>query len=177
LHCSDGLDNDGDALVDFPDDPSCRKRSDTSETDQCRDGLDNDGDTLVDLADPGCVDAASNNESPQCDDSLDNDSDKLVDFPADSNCASASDDDESAPPQCSDGLDNDGDGRIDYGTDPSNDPGCESPWDDGEATHPQPAACGLLGIEPLLLAPLTVRRRRRALAAPRALLALAPREA
>src|SRR5690606_36034198 len=57
--CSDGADNDGDGLVDFPDDPGCESADDDSELDgrppACSDGVDNDGDGLVDHpADPGC---------------------------------------------------------------------------------------------------------------------------
>jgi hypothetical protein len=193
--CNDGLDNDGDALFDLAD-PDCTSASDDDESPPppaCSDGLDNDGDTLVDFpADPGCVDAASSSESPQCNDGLDNDGDAFIDL-ADGNCASASDDDESPPtPECNDGLDNDGDGKIDYGAGPSNDPGCQNelwfakespqcqngidddgdtavdwpadpnchaPWGDDEATSPPPSACGLLGIEPIVLAALASRRR------------------
>jgi hypothetical protein len=167
--CDDGLDNDGDTLVDLAD-PGCMSASDDDEFavfPVCSDGLDNDGDTLVDFpADPGCVDAMSNLENPQCDDGLDNDGDTLVDL-ADPDCASSSDDIEAPPPPaCSDGLDNDGDTLIDFPADPgcvdalSNlenpqcndgldndgdtlvdlaDPDCASASDDVEA--PPPPAC------------------------------------
>jgi hypothetical protein len=120
--CDDGLDNDGDTLVDFPADPDCASASDDVEATPapaCSDGLDNDGDTLVDYpADPGCASAVSTTESPQCDDGLDNDGDTLVDL-ADPGCLSASDDDEFAIfPVCSDGLDNDGDTLVDFPVDP-----------------------------------------------------------
>ena len=101
--CNDGIDNDGDGLIDLAD-PGCSSVSDNDEFNTamppataCSDGLDNDGDGLVDLADPGCSDA--------------------------------SDDDEyNAPlPQCSDGIDNDGDGRIDMA-----DPSCSGPSDNDE---------------------------------------------
>ena len=57
--CTDGIDNDADALIDFPNDPGCSSTLDNDETDpvfpQCSDGVDNDGDTLIDFpADPGC---------------------------------------------------------------------------------------------------------------------------
>ena len=42
--CSDGVDNDGDGLTDYPSDPACRYPTSTSENTQCQDGLDNDGD-------------------------------------------------------------------------------------------------------------------------------------
>ena len=47
--CGDGLDNDGDGLVDFPDDPGCRD-VDWFEAPPCDDGLDNDLDGRIDFA-------------------------------------------------------------------------------------------------------------------------------
>jgi hypothetical protein len=52
--CADGVDNDGDGLVDFPEDPGCLLAETQVEDPECNDGQDNDGDTLVDLADPEC---------------------------------------------------------------------------------------------------------------------------
>ncbi len=65
--CNDGIDNDGDGLIDFPVDPGCDNANDNDETDaqfsQCSDGIDNDGDGLIDFpADPGCADANDNTE-------------------------------------------------------------------------------------------------------------------
>ena len=66
--CADGIDNDGDGLIDFPADPGCVDPADNDEVDptplaQCADGIDNDGDGLIDFpADPGCVDASDNDE-------------------------------------------------------------------------------------------------------------------
>lgn len=67
--CGDGLDNDGDGLVDHPADPGCVDSADTDETDEvpaapaCSDGLDNDVDGLVDHpADPGCADGTDTDE-------------------------------------------------------------------------------------------------------------------
>src|SRR5690606_7578843 len=62
--CSDGIDNDGDGLVDI-DDPDCHTDGDPDNPDgydagrgdtggDCADALDNDGDGLVDAADPDC---------------------------------------------------------------------------------------------------------------------------
>lgn len=63
--CSDGVDNDGDKLIDA-DDPGCigpdgvynpndDDESDTKPTQpQCSDGMDNDGDKAIDSGDPGC---------------------------------------------------------------------------------------------------------------------------
>lgn len=101
--CSDGSDNDGDGLVDYPADPGCADAADTTETDPalpCDDGIDNDADGLVDfvsgggLGDPGCASGTSAAEDPECDDSVDNDGDGGVDwdgnfneFPVDDDCA------------------------------------------------------------------------------------------
>jgi hypothetical protein len=60
--CADGADNDGDGLVDHPDDDGCRSPADGNErrgrvrpARACADGIDNDGDGLRDHpADPGC---------------------------------------------------------------------------------------------------------------------------
>jgi beta-glucanase (GH16 family) len=67
--CADGLDNDGDGLVDLAD-PGCSGWSDDDETNAppppppaCADGLDNDGDGLVDLADPGCSSTSDDDET------------------------------------------------------------------------------------------------------------------
>ncbi|MEN8183248.1 MAG: hypothetical protein ABFS46_12020, partial [Myxococcota bacterium] len=63
--CDDGLDNDGDALVDHPADPGCRNSQWARENPRCDDDLDNDGDGRLDWdggdepgePDPDCVDA------------------------------------------------------------------------------------------------------------------------
>jgi len=63
--CSDGIDNDGDGLIDM-DDPGCMNDQDNDEYDpppvQCNDGIDNDGDGLIDLDDPGCMNDQDNDE-------------------------------------------------------------------------------------------------------------------
>ncbi len=65
--CGDGIDNDGDGLIDM-EDPGCDHQNDTSEIDpspeqpQCDDGQDNDGDGLVDLDDPGCASSEDDDE-------------------------------------------------------------------------------------------------------------------
>jgi hypothetical protein len=70
--CSDGIDNNGDGLVDYPADPGCTSLYDGTEDTvcpgancpQCDDGIDNDGDGLVDWpADPACRAASSTSES------------------------------------------------------------------------------------------------------------------
>ena len=71
--CGDGIDNDGDGLIDLQD-PGCTDAGDNDETDkvpsttQCSDGIDNDGDGLIDLADLDCINAQDDDEStpPVC---------------------------------------------------------------------------------------------------------------
>ena len=62
--CSDGLDNDGDLLTDFPEDPGCPFAEGTKEDPECDDGLDNDGDGTVDFDDPDCSAFWSFREGP-----------------------------------------------------------------------------------------------------------------
>lgn len=115
--CADGVDNDNDGTVDFPDDLGCADDTDDSEDSlplpACSDHRDNDHDGKVDYpADPGCV-------APQQDDETD-------DCPSGPNC-----------PQCANGIDDDGNGAIDY----PGDPGCTSAGD-GDEFVDNPAACG-----------------------------------
>jgi len=81
--CHDGIDNDGDGLVDL-DDPGCANANDPSERNPavaCDDGKDNDGDGLIDFpADPGCFRAYSTSENPACNNGLDDDGDGTIDF-------------------------------------------------------------------------------------------------
>lgn len=70
--CADGVDNDGDGLVDMAD-PGCTGPTDNDETNPavppavpsyaCSDGADNDGDGLIDAADPGCTGPTDNDET------------------------------------------------------------------------------------------------------------------
>ena len=82
--CSDGLDNDGDGLLDYPEDPGCSAPDDSSEQSPslpCDDGLDNDADGLIDYpADLGCKDPTWGLENPQCSDGIDNDGDRKIDW-------------------------------------------------------------------------------------------------
>jgi hypothetical protein len=76
--CADGIDDDGDGLVDAPLDPGCTDPADDSERAAelaCDDGEDDDGDGAIDTADPGCRDPSWPREDPECDDGLDNDLD------------------------------------------------------------------------------------------------------
>jgi hypothetical protein len=47
--CEDGIDNDGDGLVDHPSDPGCAGTSSNLENPACQDGIDNDGDGKTDF--------------------------------------------------------------------------------------------------------------------------------
>jgi hypothetical protein len=64
--CRDGVDNDGDGLIDLGQDPGCTSPSDNSELDnppQCSDGVDNDRDGFIDFPnDPGCFSLTDNSE-------------------------------------------------------------------------------------------------------------------
>jgi hypothetical protein len=154
--CADGMDDDGDGLIDHPDDPGCDDELDpfeTSDTLPCDDGSDNDGDGRIDfdpatfadpgdetqppggLGDPGCHDPSWISESPECQDGSDNDGDGLTDY--------------------------DGGLSANGFADPAGpDPECTASWKKGEAPSPYP--CGL-GAELALALPLLIwmRRRRR----------------
>ncbi len=51
ITCSDGLDNDGDNLIDYPEDPGCFNGNSGFEESQCQDGINNDPaqDGLIDF--------------------------------------------------------------------------------------------------------------------------------
>ncbi len=54
--CADGLDNDGDGLVDFGADPGCEGPASSDESPACSNGIDDDGDGRVDFPDdPTCA--------------------------------------------------------------------------------------------------------------------------
>jgi hypothetical protein len=67
--CSDGIDNDGDGKIDFPNDPGCLNANQDSEVDDCPNGA----------------------NCPQCGNGIDDDGDGKIDYPNDPGCASASD--------------------------------------------------------------------------------------
>jgi hypothetical protein len=115
--CDDGIDNDGDGTIDFPEDLGCTSAADETEdsltSPQCNDGRDNDNDGRADYpADPGCF-------APQQDDEVD-------DCPDGPNC-----------PECGNGKDDDSNGSKDY----PDDPGCTSASDGTEVIN-NPVACG-----------------------------------
>jgi len=63
--CDDNIDNDGDGLMDYGQDPGCSSLGDNSETDsnvQCDNGLDDDGDGLADSLDSCCFDNPTKEE-------------------------------------------------------------------------------------------------------------------
>lgn len=70
--CSNGADDDGDELVDYPLDPGCLSARDDDESDTCPSGAD----------------------CPACANDADDDGDGATDYPGDAECGSASDDDE-----------------------------------------------------------------------------------
>jgi len=67
--CMDGIDNDGDGKIDYPDDPGCTSPNQDSEVDDCPSG-------------PNC---------PECGNGIDDDGNGLIDYPDDPGCESASD--------------------------------------------------------------------------------------
>ena len=128
--CADGIDNDGDGLIDA-EDPECAagmawegapaayaedaRRLRCPQRYECFDGVDNDGDGLIDAEDEDCADAPRwERPTPACSDGMDNDGDGLIDA-ADPQCLNESDSSESdrEVSTCADGIDNDGDGLID----------------------------------------------------------------
>jgi hypothetical protein len=103
--CEDGLDNDGDGLVDYGSDPGCNDWVDNEE---------------YNAPPPPPPPAA------QCSDGADNDGDSKTDYPNDPGCTSTSDNDEyDAPPP----VDADGDGTPDY-RDNCGKPGTVLGWND-----------------------------------------------
>ncbi len=118
--CSDRRDNDGDGVVDFPDDLGCESADADSESSpvrpECNDNRDNDDDGLKDYPDdPGCLLPESAGETddcpdgplcPQCANNVDDDASGARDFPADLGCESAADNFEYAgnPQACGAGL-------------------------------------------------------------------------
>jgi len=112
--CTDGTDDDGDALVDCLD-PDCDARDgcEYGAESTCGDGRDNDGDALADCVDPDC-DGVGRCESPErtCNDGVDNDGDSLIDC-HDPSCDGMGGCEVGTERTCGDGVDNDVDGRTD----------------------------------------------------------------
>lgn len=147
--CSNGLDDDGDGVVDHPDDPGCDDPMDDDETDpipppECSDGLDNDADARIDRDDPDCsseLDPTEGGEDPvtECSDGLDNDENGERDWPEDQGCHAAGDPTEGAVDvaDCANAIDDDADELIDYPLDP----GCAGRGDRSEDDPQTPAEC------------------------------------
>lgn len=83
--CNDGIDNDGNGLIDA-EDPSCyapwMTEGETFADAPCADGIDNDGDGLIDALDPDCLwrnYGAEDGSDNSCSDGIDNDGDGLID--------------------------------------------------------------------------------------------------
>lgn len=93
--CNDGIDNDGNGLIDA-EDPSCytpyMNEGEIFPDAQCADGIDNDGDGLIDAQDPKCLHrnyGAEDGSDISCTDGIDNDGDGRIDGD-DPNCADGS---------------------------------------------------------------------------------------
>jgi glycerophosphoryl diester phosphodiesterase len=149
--CEDGIDNDGDLLVDHPDDPGCFGPEDPAEDKECSDGLDNDGDGATDHpADPGCFAPFYPVEDPACSDGIDNNGDGFIDHPEDPGCVSSAGQIEGV--RCKNSIDDDFDGAIDFpgdagcldAADESEEPNCSDGIDnddDGQIDWPLDLAC------------------------------------
>lgn len=65
--CSNGKDDDGDGLIDYPNDPGCASATDEDETNRdgalCDNGIDDDGDGKIDMRDPQCCSPIDNTEN------------------------------------------------------------------------------------------------------------------
>lgn len=90
--CGNGLDDDGDGVADYPNDPGCTSLLDPSEhepTVVCDNEIDDDNDGFIDLLDAGCSGPGDPDErgaAAQCDNGFDDDDDLLFDFPEDPSC-------------------------------------------------------------------------------------------
>lgn len=163
--CDNGLDDDGDLLVDYPADDGCYSRDDLSEglgsVESCRNGVDDDGDGFTDFgpeSDPGCSalrDSSERSTILPCDNDLDDDHDGLKDN-LDPGCTSPTDFDEAdlGDGVCNDGQDQDFDGLADFPLDPGcasiddsderGDLACDDVLDadgDGRAAYPADPGC------------------------------------
>jgi len=140
--CADGVDNDGDGLIDWSD-PQCTSPLDNTELERtCADGIDNDTDGFVDYPnDPGCQSAEGSAETdpvaaPACSNGLDDDLDGTTDYAGgagDPGCVAASDGSERQADgwTCDNGLDDNLDAKatIDYPAD------VVCPGPDSDAEH------------------------------------------
>ena len=127
--CADGLDNDGDGLVDAAD-PACWSLEtwwdgrwsgllialdDEAADPPCFDRVDNDGDGRTDADDPECdgsLDDVEIGVEPDCSDGWDNDLDGQIDLD-DPDCGGDPGGRDESPDSCADGVDNDRDRKVD----------------------------------------------------------------
>jgi outer membrane protein assembly factor BamB len=114
--CQNGLDDDGDGLADYPDDPGCDSADDLSERSPslgCDDGIDNDGDGYIDFhdgdgdglsdppGDPACAQPLFDREETACQDGIDNDGEIGTDFDGGESILGPGNGDPAGPdPQC-----------------------------------------------------------------------------
>jgi hypothetical protein len=78
--CNNGIDDDRDGAVDYPEDLGCASAASDREFAMCEDGIDNQGDGTIDFdggasrnggmplapADPRCIHSYDNRETPSC---------------------------------------------------------------------------------------------------------------
>ncbi|MFA5623771.1 MAG: hypothetical protein WC966_01775 [Bradymonadales bacterium] len=159
--CADGIDNDGDTLIDAADAKCFSPWSAEGiggagilGKTQCNDGIDNNGDGLFDAFDPGCVGAHDSSEDVglqqvvlgTCSDGIDNDGNGYTDRD-DPSCAYLTDDEDGIAKAhesaCADGIDNDADTLIDTA-----DPACYGRMGWSELSEQKSAGRGELGIDP-----------------------------
>lgn len=134
--CRNGIDNDGDGWIDWPNDPGCDSAEDNDETNGdlglCANNEDDDSDGFVDGRDPLCLTWQGTRERALCQNNEDDDGDGWIDE-LDYGCIEDNDDNEfndpAASPACSDGIDNDGDLLVDRA-----DPECLSGTQDDESS-------------------------------------------
>ncbi|MFC1609466.1 hypothetical protein ACFL6C_00780, partial [Myxococcota bacterium] len=144
LFCRNGLDDDGDGLIDGAD-PGCQSEDDTDEhgDDVCDNGLDDDRDGRADYlangdGDEACLSPTGDTElnGTPCNDGNDNDGDGRTDFRVDGTgdpgCTDPLEFSERGDTACDNGADDDGDGAADYVSGDDGDPGCDRPEDDDE---------------------------------------------
>ncbi len=148
--CRDGLDNDGDGLVDRMD-TGCDGPDDVSETGAevgnslCSNGIDDDGDGQTDAADLGCQAAAvADGVVDGCRNGKDDDGDGKTDFPDDPGCAGFADSSENSDAApCADGRDNDGDGQTDLADSDCQGSPAGTEWPNPQTVQPSAVASAL----------------------------------
>lgn len=118
--CANGIDDDGDDLIDCQDADCTAEPACVSNAETCENGVDDDGDSLSDCGDPDCnADPACAGAIEICDNGVNDDEDDLVDCD-DPNCTANT---ACAPVSeiCDNGRDDDGDGTVDC-----DDPDCDA---------------------------------------------------